>query len=144
MITHVNLITLFVTDQDAAKAFYLDKLGFVEGVDLAVGGGFRWVTIRHPARPELEVVLSVPGPPMDGQIADAIRAALANGTMGGFGLATDDCRGDYERLSAAGVEFIQAPSDQPYGVEAVLRDNSGNWLALVESKPYSAADFAEE
>lgn len=144
MITHVNLLTLFVTDQDEAKAFYVDKLGFVEGVDIAVGGGFRWVTIRHADHPELEVVLSVPGPPMDGRVADAIRAALANGSMGGFGLATDDCHGDYARLRAAGVEFIQPPADQPYGVEAVMRDNSGNWLALVESKPYSAADFAEE
>ena len=40
----------------------------------------------------------------------------------------------YEDLSAKGVEFPQPPSDRRYGVEAVMRDNSGNWLVLVEPK----------
>jgi hypothetical protein len=39
------------------------------------------------------------------------------------------------------VVFIQEPADRPYGVEAILRDNSGNWLVLVERKPYSGEDF---
>ena len=144
MITNVSLLTLFVTDQDEAKAFYVDKLGFVEGTDISLGSGFRWVTVHHPAHPELEVVLSVPGPPMDDQIAGAIRQALANGTMGGFGLDTDNCRADHDRLVAAGVEVVQPPADRPYGVEAVIRDNSGNWLVLIESKPYDASDFADQ
>jgi predicted enzyme related to lactoylglutathione lyase len=74
-------------------------------------------------------------------LAGAVRRALAKGTMGGIGLRTDDCRKDYESLSARGVEFVQEPSDRPYGVEAVLRDNSGNWLVLVEPKEYSGEDF---
>jgi len=141
MITNVSLFTLWVTDQDAAKSFYLDTLGFVEGTDITLGDGFRWVTVRHPNQPDLEVVLSIPGPPLDDQTADSIRRALANGTMGGFGLSSDDCRKDYEELSAAGVEFVQTPADRPYGVEAVMRDNSGNWLVLVEHQPYTGADF---
>ena len=56
--------------------------------------------------------------------------------MGGFGLRTDDCHKTYEELSAKGVEFVQPPSDRPYGVEAVMRDNSGNWLVLVEPREY--------
>jgi len=32
------------------------------------------------------------------------------------------------------VTFLQEPSDRPYGVEAVMRDNTGNWLVLVEPK----------
>ncbi|NUO34834.1 MAG: VOC family protein, partial [Dermatophilaceae bacterium] len=42
-----------------------------------------------------------------------------------------------------GVEFIQPPSSRPYGTEAVCRDNSGNWIVLVEpaTTPFSAADF---
>ena len=141
MITNISLVTLWVTDQDAAKRFYVDRLGFVEGTDVTMGDGFRWVTVKHPDHPELEVTLSVPGPPLDDQTAGAIRRALANGTMGGFGLHTDDCRKTYEELSAAGVEFVQLPSEQPYGIEAVLRDNSGNWLVMVEAKPYSGEDF---
>lgn len=39
------------------------------------------------------------------------------------------------------MEFIQEPADRPYGVEALMRDNSGNWLVLVEAKPYTEADF---
>jgi hypothetical protein len=52
--------------------------------------------------------------------------------MGGFGLRVDDCHRAYAELSAAGVEFLQEPSDRPYGIEAVMRDNTGNWLVLVE------------
>ena len=37
--------------------------------------------------------------------------------------------------------FLQEPSDRPYGVEAVCRDNSGNWTVLVEQKAYTGADF---
>ena len=143
MITNISLLTLWVSDQDEAQKFYTDKLGFVEGTDVTLGDGFRWVTVKHPNQPELQVTLSIPGPPLDDQAAEAIRRALANGTMGGFGLQTDDCRRTYEELSAAGVEFVQPPADRPYGVEAVLRDNSGNWLVLVEPKAYSAADFAD-
>lgn len=141
MITNISLFTLWVTDQDEAKRFYIDTLGFVEGTDNTLGDGFRWVTVKHPNQPELEVVLSIPGPPLDEQAAEAIRRALASGTMGGFGINTDDCQRTYTELSAAGVHFVQPPSERPYGVEAVLRDSSGNWLVLVEPKPYSGGDF---
>src|SRR5688572_1582174 len=131
MITNVSLVTLYVTDQDAAKAFYVDNLGFVEGTDVSMGDDFRWVTIVHPDHPELEVTLTVPGPRLDEDMAAAVNRALANGTMGGLGLSTTDCRRTYEELSAKGVEFLQTPAERPYGVEAVMRDNSGNWLVLV-------------
>ena len=72
---------------------------------------------------------------MDDELAGVVRRALANGRMGGLGLRVDDCQKTYEDLSARGVEFPQPPSDRPYGVEAVMRDNSGNWLVLVEPKP---------
>jgi len=141
MITNISLTTLWVTDQDAAKAFYIDKLGFVENIDVTMGEGFRWVTIVQPDHPELEVTLMVPGPPLDDQLAEAVRRSLASGTMGGFGLATDDCHQAYADLSAQGVEFTQPPADRPYGVEAVMRDNSGNWLVLVEQKDFRPEDF---
>ena len=65
----------------------------------------------------------------------------ADGTMGGFGLRTTDCRKTYEELTAKGVEFTQPPSERPYGVEAVFRDNSGNWLVLVEPRGYTPDEF---
>ena len=143
MITNVSLVTLYVSDQDEAKRFYTEVLGFEERADVRMGDGFRWVTVAHADHPELQVTLMIPGPPLDEPTAEAIRRALANGTMGGIGLRTDDCRKDYEALSAKGVEFVQLPADRPYGVEAILRDNSGNWLVLVEEKPFRPEDFAQ-
>jgi catechol 2,3-dioxygenase-like lactoylglutathione lyase family enzyme len=142
MITNISLVTLYVTDQDEARKFYIDNLGFAERTDVKMGDGFRWVTIIHPDHPELEVTLMVPGPPLDDEMAEAVRRSLDKGNMGGFGLRTTDCQKTYDELVAKGVEFIQPPSDRPYGVEAVMRDNSGNWLVLVEPKPYSPEDFA--
>ena len=135
MITNISLFTLWVTDQDAAKRFYVDNLGFVEGTDVTMGDGFRWVTIAHPDHRELEVTLMIPGPPLDEGMATAVGRSLAGGTMGGFGLTTDDCRGDYEELRARGVEFTEEPSDRPYGVDAGFRDPSGNNIRLVQSAP---------
>jgi catechol 2,3-dioxygenase-like lactoylglutathione lyase family enzyme len=141
MITNVSLVTLYVTDQDEAKKFYTEVLGFEEHTDVAMGDGFRWVTVAHPDHPELEVTLMLPGPPLDEGVAEAVRRALANGTMGGFGLCTTDCHKTYEDLTAKGVEFVQTPADRPYGIEAVMRDNSGNWLVLVEPKEFTGTDF---
>jgi hypothetical protein len=76
----------------------------------------------------------VPGPPLSPEAATFIRRELEAGQMGGLGLRVDDCRKTYEELSAAGVVFLQEPSDRPYGVEAVMRDDTGNWLVLVESR----------
>ena len=53
----------------------------------------------------------------------------------------DDCQATYEDLKAKGVEFLQEPSARPYGVEAVCRDNSGNWMVLVEHKEWQPEDF---
>ena len=141
MITNISLVTVYVTDQDEAKAFYIDKLGFVEGTDVTMGDGYRWCTVKHPDHPELEATLMTPGPPLDDDMADAIRRALAKGGMGGLGLSSDDCRKTFEELTAKGVEFVQEPADRPYGVEAVVRDNSGNWLVIVERKEFTGQDF---
>ena len=143
MITNISLITLWVTDQDEARDFYVTRLGFEARADVAMGDGFRWVTIGHPSQPEIEVTLMVPGPPLDQEMAEAIKRSLAKGTMGGFGLTADDCKKTYDELSSQGVEFTQPPTERPYGVEAILRDNSGNWLVLVEPSEYSPEDFKE-
>jgi hypothetical protein len=61
------------------------------------------------------------------------------GLLGHLRRARDVADRNYaEPLDLAGL----AAADRPYGVEAVLRDNSGNWLVLVEQKPYTADDFA--
>ena len=80
-----------------------------------------------------------PGPPLDPEAADFVRRQLEKGQMGGLGLRVDDCRRTHLELSEKGVTFLQEPADRPYGVEAVMRDNTGNWLVLVESKDFDPA-----
>jgi catechol 2,3-dioxygenase-like lactoylglutathione lyase family enzyme len=142
MILNISLVNVFCLDQSAARDFYVQNLGFEVRTDVTMGEGYRWLTIGHPSQPELEVTLMLPGPPLSPEAADFVRGQLESGQMGGLGLRVDDCRKSYEELSAKGVTFVQEPSDRPYGVEAVMRDNSGNWLVLVEPKSFSPADFA--
>ncbi len=132
MILNVSLVTVYCLDQDATRDFYVQHLGFEPRTDQTIGPGFRWVTIAHPGQPELEITLMVPGPPLDDDAAAFVRGQLEKGKLGGLGLQVDDCHRTYKELSAKGVTFLQEPEDRPYGVEAVMRDNTGNWLVLVE------------
>ncbi len=142
MITNVSIASVFVKDVDASRAFYTDVLGFQPRDDITLGDGYRWCTVVHPSQPELQIQLAVPGPPHPPEMVAAINRALDEGTMHSLGMNVDDCQATYAELSARGVEFIQPPAERPYGVEAVCRDNSGNWMVLVEPRPFSAADFA--
>jgi catechol 2,3-dioxygenase-like lactoylglutathione lyase family enzyme len=141
MIKNVSLVTVYCLDQDATRDFYVRRLGFEPRVD-ATMGEFRWVTIVQPSQPELEVTLMVPGPPLSPDAAAFVRGQLEAGQMGGLGLEVDDCRKTAAGLREAGVTFVQEPTDRPYGVEAVIRDNTGNWLTLVERKPFTPDDLA--
>ena len=143
MITNVSLVTIYCLDQDKARDFYVDVLGFTPRTDISMGEGFRWVTVGHPSQLELEITLMTPGPPLDDESAAFVRRQLERGQQGGLGLSVDDCRKTFEELSAKGVEFLQEPSERPYGVEAVLRDVSGNWLVLVERREFSPSDSPE-
>jgi catechol 2,3-dioxygenase-like lactoylglutathione lyase family enzyme len=142
MITNISLVTVYCLDQDVARDFYVNVLGFEPRTDIKMGEDYRWVTVSHPSQPEIEVTLMLPGPPLDDEAAQFVRRQLEAGKMGGLGLTVDDCRKTFEELSAKGVTFTQEPSERPYGVEAVMRDTSGNWLVLVEPRPFTPEDFA--
>src|SRR5437867_1480167 len=116
MITNISLITVYCLDQEEARDFYVDVLGFEARTDATAGEDFRWVTVVHPSQPELEVTLMLPGPPLDPDAADFVRRQLEKGQMGGLGLRVDDCRKTYAELTEKGVEFLQEPADRPYGV----------------------------
>ena len=92
MITNVSLATVWVADQDSAKAFYIDKLGFREHTDVTMDNGYRWCSVVHPDHPEMQVTLAVPGPPLDDESADMMRRMMEKGALHGVGLSTDDCR----------------------------------------------------
>jgi catechol 2,3-dioxygenase-like lactoylglutathione lyase family enzyme len=136
MITKVALTTIWVLDQDSAKEFFTEKLGLELRDDMTIGeGGMRWLTVGTKNQPELRLTLMVPGTnPADEESAKQIKALVAKGVLGGVAFHTDDCHAAYRELSAKGVTFIQEPQERPYGVEAVFRDDSGNWYSLNEPR----------
>ena len=144
MITNVSLVTVYCLDQSATRDFYVDVLGFEPRIDAPMGPDARWVTVSHPNQPELQVTLMTPGPPLDPDAADFVRRQLEKGQMGGLGLRVDDCRKTHQELVEKGVTFLAEPADRPYGVEAVMRDNTGNWLVLVEPKEFDPSATAPE
>lgn len=144
MITNVSLVSVWVTDLDESLAFYTDTLGFEARDDITLGEDFRWVTVGHPGQPELDLHLTTPTRPLSDDLIAAMQRAQAEGGMPGVGLHVDDCHKTHAELVAKGVEFIQGPEDRPYGVEALMRDNSGNWIVLVEPREFTEADFEGE
>ena len=76
MITHISIAPVFVKDVDESKRFYVDVLGFQEKDDITLGEGFRWCTVVHPNQPELQIHLTVPGPPHTDDMIGAINRAL--------------------------------------------------------------------
>jgi catechol 2,3-dioxygenase-like lactoylglutathione lyase family enzyme len=141
MITNVSLVSVWVTDIDAALAFYTDVLGFEARDDIQLGEDFRWVTVGHPSQPELDLHLTTPSAPLSEDLIAALKRAQAEGGLPAVGLHVEDCRATHRELVAKGVEFIQEPQERPYGVEALMRDNSGNWLVLVEPRRFTLEDF---
>ncbi|MBT2394284.1 VOC family protein [Streptomyces sp. ISL-1] len=136
MIKGLAISTVWVLDQDRAKEFYTERLGLEVRTDMTMGdGGMRWLTVGAKDQPDVELTLMVPGPPaMDPESAEAIKKLIAKGVMGAGVLTTDDIQGDYEKLRARGVEFLQPPQDRPYGTEAILRDDSGNWFSFTQRR----------
>ena len=141
MITNVSLISVWVQDIDESLAFYTDVLGFEPADDVRLGDDFRWCTVVHPEQPELHLHLTTPGPPLSDDLVRAIGRAQAEGGLPGVGLDVSDCEKTCRDLKAKGVEFLQEPEERPYGVEALVRDNSGNWLVLVERREFTMEDF---
>jgi uncharacterized glyoxalase superfamily protein PhnB len=130
---------LWVQDQDEALKFWTEKVGFEVRADVTMAelGDFRWLTVGPPGQEDVAVVLmAVPGEPiMDAATQEQIRDLTAKGFAGTVFIATDDCRGDYERLKASGVEFTETPEERPYGIDSGFRDPSGNAIRLTQVSP---------
>ena len=133
---------LWVQDQDEAIAFWTEKIGFEvrQDVTLEEMGNFRWLTVGPPAQDDVAIVLMpFSGPMLDDETQGKIGDLVAKGYAGTVFLTTDDCRGDYERLTGRGVEFSEAPEERPYGIDAGFRDPSGNAIRLTQVAPQYAA-----
>ena len=134
MIRKMSHATILVNKQEEALAFYRDKLGFSVHTDAMVGEDFRWLTMNVPDQPDFEIVLMEPKPGMlmDEATATQLRAIMEKGVLGAGVFNTDDCRGTYEELKSKGVQFLSEPAERHYGIEAVFKDNSGNWFSLTQ------------
>jgi predicted enzyme related to lactoylglutathione lyase len=133
---------LWVTDQDEALAFYVDKLGWTKREDLSPPelGGFRWLTVAPTADSETSVVLmAIPGEPVfSDETAAGVRDLLAKGAVGAIFLTTDDVQAEYEAIKARGVD-IPEPQQQPWGIDTGFRDPSGNHIRLAQRVEIPAA-----
>jgi catechol 2,3-dioxygenase-like lactoylglutathione lyase family enzyme len=125
-VTHVNV---WVRDQDEALEFYTKQVGLElrEDVTIAEMGNFRWLTVGPPGQPELQMILMRPDaiPAAPDTIAK-LQDVVAKGAGGGVIFEVEDCRATYDELKAKGVEFVQEPTEQFYGIDAAFRDPSGN------------------
>jgi hypothetical protein len=95
----------------------------------------RWLTVRPPGSDNQELLLMDPLHSMlDEETAQQVRALVAKGALSPGVMATSDCAGDHSTLAGRGVEFTQQPAERPYGVEAIMRDDSGNWYSFTQHK----------
>ena len=133
MITKLNVTAVKVLDQDEALDFYVNKLGLEKGQDIKQGP-FRWLTVRVPGEPGVEIQLEEPGPPLhDEATAAQLRELITKGAMSSLVFLSNDVRGLYETLQARGVtDFTQEPIEHFYGTDMGIRDPFGNAIRILQ------------
>jgi catechol 2,3-dioxygenase-like lactoylglutathione lyase family enzyme len=133
MLNSISISHVFVADQDKALDFYVGKLGLEVSNDIDLGF-MRWLTVRVPGQEGRDILLERPGPPaIDEKTAEQVRELIAKGASGfAVGFTTDDARKTYEELKAKGVELVDAPTEQTYGVDFGGRDPFGNHFRVVQ------------
>ena len=118
MIKNIKFISIPVTDQDRALAFYTEKLGFRILTDQPFDGKQRWIELSIPGA-ETGLTLFTP---------EGHRDRI--GTFSAISFTCDDLQRTYEDLTARGVEFAGPPQKQPWGSFAMLKDPDGNQFVI--------------
>jgi len=133
MIHKLSHTTLYVVDQERAKAFYTEKLGFEVTADQKLGD-FRWLTVSPQGQSEPDIVLMSidQAPSLDDDSRAMLRKLVESGKLGACVFQTRDCRKTYAELKARGVHFRGEPEERFYGIEAMFQDDSGNWFSLTQ------------
>ena len=131
--SHLELVSLVVRDYDAAIRFFVDVLQFelVEDSSSLTNDGRpkRWVVVR-PAGGQTGILLAR----ADGDQQSSVVGQQFAGRVGMF-LRVDDFDAAYQRMVAAGVRFVSAPRDEPYGRLAMFLDLEGNRWDLLGPEP---------
>lgn len=126
MITKVGTVSVFVADQQRAKAFYTEKLGMELRTDaeLYPGSSARWIAVAPPGA-ETEIILYLPD-----ENWDHYRQTV--GKSQALTLTVDDMAATVAELKERGVVFVQEPDVQPWGAFAIIQDSEGNSLILAQ------------
>jgi catechol 2,3-dioxygenase-like lactoylglutathione lyase family enzyme len=118
----IQVVSVPVSDQDRAKAFYLESLGFEEVSDAPYGEGRRWVEVRPAGSPtSLTLVSWFPSMPA--------------GSLQGLVIDTPDVQQAYAELLARGVHFAHEPRKEPWGTFTTFTDPDGNGFVLSQAAP---------
>lgn len=129
-------VSIYVLNQDSAYEFYVNKLGFKVHTDAQMGKDMRWLTVTPPDQPDLEITLM---PISEGMMftkesVATMRDLVKKGTFGFGVFECKDIYATYEELKAKGVQFTKEPKKEFYGIEALFKDDSGNWFSLGQKK----------
>jgi predicted enzyme related to lactoylglutathione lyase len=124
----IKLTSVHVDDQEKALRFYTEVLGFKKKNDFS-NGPYRWLTVASAEEPEgteLQLALN------DNPAAKAYQQALFQQGQPAALFFTDDVKGDYERIKAAGGEFAMPPTDTHGSTIAKVNDTCGNLIQIVQ------------
>jgi len=122
-ITNISVVSVPVTDQDRAKSFYAEKLGFTAEVDSSLGEGMRWVMLRPPGSGAAITLVTW----FDTMPAGSLRGSV---------LACDDLEKTLADLAARGVGFNENEvQEAPWGRWKTFDDPDGNGWVLQEDNP---------
>jgi catechol 2,3-dioxygenase-like lactoylglutathione lyase family enzyme len=134
MTISLSTVHVFVDDPDAALAFYRDTLGLTVRNEVA-NGDFRWIVLATDSQPEISIVLSQPHAGRSQEDGDTLAALLAKGELRPIHLRSDDLDATFEQVAAApGVEVLEEPTSQPWGVrDAAVRDPAGNLIRIEQA-----------
>jgi catechol 2,3-dioxygenase-like lactoylglutathione lyase family enzyme len=125
----IKLNSVIVDDQDKALAFYTDVLGFVKSKDIAVGAGFRWITVIAPeGHPDVELALE----PNANPAGKTFQSALFQQNIPATAFEVDDVEAEYRRLQALGVKFTTTPTEMGPISIAVFADTCGNLIQIYQ------------
>lgn len=121
-------LTLLVDDQDRALDFFTRALGFAKLADEALPDGGRWLLVGTSGKGGgARLLLAM----AQGEEERTLVGRQAAGRVLGI-LHSADFDADHARMRAAGVRFLEAPRDEPYGRVAIFADCCGNRWDLLQ------------
>ena len=136
MIRKLSHASVYVLDQESARDFYVNKLGLEEKMRIPISDDAFWLTVAPKEQPGFEITLMPinQGTMFKPEVAEQLSDLVKKGT---FGFGVFECENiyvTYQEMKDKGVEFTKEPTEEFYGIEAMFKDDSGNWFSLAQMK----------